>query len=316
MIVGAVCLSHSPLRDKARANPDVEARYDSALKNAAEIAQQLDPDLTVVFFPDHFNGFFYDLMPSFCIGAQATSIGDYGSVPGPLDVPEEFAVDLAQSVLRQGVDVGLSYRMQVDHGAVQPLELLSPTWTAGKIIPIFVNCAAPPRPSFSRTRALGAAVGHWALASDRRVLFLGSGGLSHDPPLPSIAKAAPEVRERMIDGRRPSFAARLARQSKIFGAGTTFVAGTSALRPLNREWDQEFVDRLTAGDLQMGDAWDDDNITAAAGSGGHEVRTWIAAMTALTVNGAYDARLHFYEEIPEWLTGMAVLTAETAGKGE
>ena len=29
------------------------------------------PDLVVVFGPDHFNGFFYELMPAFCIGTAA-----------------------------------------------------------------------------------------------------------------------------------------------------------------------------------------------------------------------------------------------------
>ena len=33
--------------------------------------------------PNHYNGFFYNLMPPYCLGYAATSIGDYGSQAGP-----------------------------------------------------------------------------------------------------------------------------------------------------------------------------------------------------------------------------------------
>ncbi|MFF1257454.1 hypothetical protein ACFVZT_11530, partial [Streptomyces sp. NPDC058321] len=43
------------------------------------------------------NGFFYDLMPPFCIGYEAMGVGDYGTTEGPLSVPTERAEELAPS---------------------------------------------------------------------------------------------------------------------------------------------------------------------------------------------------------------------------
>ena len=40
------------------------------------------------FAPDHYNGFFYRLMPPFCIGYAAESIGDYDSQVGRSTSPK------------------------------------------------------------------------------------------------------------------------------------------------------------------------------------------------------------------------------------
>lgn len=309
MLSGAVCISHSPLMDKNRAPAPVEKRFEAAIAKAARQVADWGPDVVVVFFPDHFNGFFYDLMPSFCIGAVASSIGDFGSVPGALDVPEDLAASLAASVTRDGIDAAISYRMQVDHGATQPVELLSAIHPLTRIIPVFINCAAPPRPTFARVRAFGEAVGRWAQAIDVNVAVLASGGLSHDPPIPALAGATPEARAKLIDGRAASHAARLARQTRVYGAGHDYVAGTSKLRPLNPEWDRDFLDHLVRGDLTVGDAWDDNEVTRLAGRGAHEVRTWVAALAALSATGGYEAEIGFYEPIQEWITGIALTTA-------
>ena len=77
----------------------------------------------MLFGPDHYNGFFYDMMPPFCVGAAAESIGDYDTPAGDLSVDHEAAVALTQAALDAGV-VALSERMYVDHGFAQPLQLL------------------------------------------------------------------------------------------------------------------------------------------------------------------------------------------------
>jgi 2,3-dihydroxyphenylpropionate 1,2-dioxygenase len=306
MITGAVCISHTPLLDRARTDPAIEQAFHAAVASAAAQIADWTPDLTVIFFPDHFNGFFYDLMPPYCIGAAASSIGDYGSAPGALDVPEDLAVDCAKACLAAGVDAALSYRMRVDHGAAQPLELLSQALPLQRILPIFVNCAAPPLPRFERMRALGAAVGGWAAALRQRVLIVASGGLSHDPPLPSIAGAAPELRSALIDNRNLDHAGRMARQQRVYDARFAYVEGTSPLLPLDPAWDRMFLDRLVAGDLAVADSWSDAEVTRIGGRGGHEVRTWIAALSAL---GRYRAEIAFYQPVKEWLTGTGLLIA-------
>jgi hypothetical protein len=49
----------------------VQAQFFRELDSCAAALHQFKPDLVVVFGPDHFNGFFYELMPAFCIGTAA-----------------------------------------------------------------------------------------------------------------------------------------------------------------------------------------------------------------------------------------------------
>lgn len=310
MIVGSLCMSHSPLMDKNRASADTEARFHAALKKASDFVARAEPDLTVVFYPDHVNGFFYDLLPPFCIGIEGQSIGDYGTAAGALNIPEDRALDLAEHVMAQGVDVAISYKMEVDHGAMQPVELLSDGHPLSRIIPVFVNSAAAPRPGFSRARALGAAVGDWARKAPERVLILGSGGLSHDPPVPAFATAAPEVRARLISGGALSHEQRMIRQNRAAIEGAAMAAGKSTLLPLDPAWDRMLLDAFLAGDLGVLDETPDAEITATGGRGGHEVRTWVSALGAL--GPGYAAEELFYEPINEWITGMGIISGTAA----
>lgn len=310
MIVGSVCMSHSPIMDRNRAAPDAEKRFWSAIEKAADYVAEAEPDLVVVFHPDHVNGFFYKLLPSFCIGIEGASVGDFGTVAGKLDIPENRALSCAEHTLKDGVDVAISYRMDVDHGGAQPIELLSAKLPLKRMIPIFVNCALAPRPTMARVRALGAAVGRWAAACPERVLILGSGGLSHDPPIASLATATPEVRQRLIDGGPLPHSARMTRQNNVMGEGPRYAAGQSKLLPLDVEWDKRLLDGFASGDLTVLDGLDDETITRTGGRGGHEVRCWIAALAAL--GQGYRSDVLFYEPIPEWLTGMGIMTATPA----
>jgi 2,3-dihydroxyphenylpropionate 1,2-dioxygenase len=312
MIVGAVCMSHSPLLDRNRAEASVEVRWGAAVEQAQNFAARKDPDFCIVFYPDHLNGFLYNLLPAFCIGVAGNSLGDFGSVPGRLDIPENLAASLVAHCLKSGIDVAQSYDMQIDHGAAQPFELLSRTPDGIPVIPIFINCAAPPRPSFERARALGAAVGAWAASLDERVLIIGSGGLSHDPPLPTLAKATGAVADRLRKGGVLSHASRSLRQRRTYGEGAIFSRGDSTLRALNPEWDRQVLDAYASGDLASLDQTGDDAITEQAGVGAHELRCWTAALSALCADDTpFEAVEHFYEPIDEWLTGMAILTASS-----
>lgn len=310
MIVGSVCMSHSPLLDRNRAGSDIEREFNDALRRAAEFVAGVEPDLTVVFHPDHINGFFYSLLPSFCVGIEGKSVGDYGTVAGKLDIPEGVAVDCATSALKSGVDVALSYRMEVDHGATQPLELLSQQRNLSRVIPIFINCVAAPRPTFARVRALGKAVGEWAARRPERILVIGSGGLSHDPPVPALATATPEVRARLIDGGPLTHGERLVRQNRALDEGHKLAAGTSKILPLNPTWDRMLLDAFVDRKLDVLDEMEDETLTSIGGRGGHEVRTWVATLASL--GAGYNAEVLFYEPIDEWITGMGIMTAKAA----
>ena len=180
-------------------------------------------------------GFFYKVMPSFCIGMRARGVGDYGTHLGPLNVPEDIAADCAKAVLGSGVDVAVSASMDVDHGTVQPLEKLFGDATARPVIPIFINAIAVPLGPLHRCRALGTAVGNYLATLDKRVLVIGSGGLSHSPPVPTLATAGPAVLQRIVHGEPMTSEQRQARQTAVIDAAKSFAGGRAAnCNPLTR----------------------------------------------------------------------------------
>jgi 2,3-dihydroxyphenylpropionate 1,2-dioxygenase len=309
VIVGTAALTHTPLSDRIRAPAELEQAFEAAVTRAAERVAAWKPDVTVVFFPDHFNGFHYDLMPAFCIGIEADSIGDWGTIPGKIDVPEDLALDCARACLGSGVDIAISYKMKADHGYAQVVESLSRVSLLSKVIPIFINCAAAPRPTFGRCRALGSAVGRWAAAAGARILLLASGGLSHDPPSPTLSGSTPELRARLTRGGASSHSERTERQQRVLRAGLLYSSGKSGLRNLNPDWDKSFLSSLSAGSFEFADHWSEDELTDVAGCGSHEIRTWLAAWSAASVGGQLHTQIEFSAPIPEWITSCAVATA-------
>lgn len=303
------CLSHTPLDGYVDPAADVVEEVACVKAAARARVKAFDPELIVVFAPDHYNGFFYDLMPPFCIGAAASAIGDFNSLAGPLNVPGEIALPLAEAVLASEIDVAVSYRMQVDHGCAQALEILTGGLDRYPVIPVFINSVAAPMASLRRSRLLGDAIGRFLSRTNRRVLVIGSGGISHEPPVPELDGADAVVAERLIAGRNPSAEARAARQARTIAAAQAFAAGDSRLHPLNPQWDRAFLALLARGELTALDGMTNDAITRDGGKSAHEIRTWVAAFGALAAYGRYTASLDYYRAIPEWIAGFATMHA-------
>lgn len=312
MTLRLICASHTPLMDHVDADPAIDRAVRAHFAALAEEVRVYDPELVVQFAPDHFKGFFYDMLPPFTVGIRATAIGDYDIGGGDFDIPEALALDCVRAVRGADVDVALSYRMQADHGFAQLLMLLGGRIDAWPVLPVHVNCAGPPLPSFRRVRALGDAVGRWAAGLGKRVLILGSGGLSHDPPIPSLATAPPQVAEMLIAGRNPPVEARRAREQANFETARRMARGEGRATPLNPGWDRAFMAGMAAGDLAMLDGLDEDDLTRIAGCGGHEVRNWVAAYAAMAAAGPFAARHIFYHDIPQWNAGMGIAAAAPA----
>ncbi len=58
-----LCMSHSPLLEHTNPPAEVKAAVEEAFEKARAFVKDFDPDLIINFGPDHYNGFFYDLMP-------------------------------------------------------------------------------------------------------------------------------------------------------------------------------------------------------------------------------------------------------------
>ncbi|WP_203337519.1 3-carboxyethylcatechol 2,3-dioxygenase [Nocardioides limicola] len=308
MTAAAVGLSHSPLIGKNDPAPDVLAAVGGAIDEAKAFVKEFDPELVVLYAPDHYNGFFYKEMPPFCLATEAHAVGDFGSQAGPLSVDNDAAKALAQGALDRGVDLTVSARMTVDHGFVQPLEILFGGIDQMPVVPVFVNGVATPLGPVSRIRALGTAIGQAAATLDKRVLFLGSGGLSHDPPVPVLEGAPPRVADALIEGHQPTPEQRAKGEERVVQAGRDYAAGSTTMIPINPEWDNHLLDLIERGDLAEFDSWTVDWMGEQGGGSGHEVRTWIAAFASLAATVDYSLESRFYRAIPEWIAGFAVAT--------
>jgi 2,3-dihydroxyphenylpropionate 1,2-dioxygenase len=301
-IVGLVAMSHSPfaalLPPSTPEHPG--GRFLADADRVARAVARLAPDAVVVIGPDHFHANFYDAMPPFLLGVeQVAGFGDFGSRAGPLPVAARLAWSVHHGLTRAEFDVSLSYSLTVDHGVVQSYEMAC-AGAALPLVPLVVNTAAPPLPSMRRCVRFGRALGDAIRASGfpGRVLVIASGGLSHwlpsnDPRDPAMAA---ERRHAVIHGRQDLRAFAAAREPRVRALGGDPNAH------VNATWDRWFLKQLTVGDPAPITALGDDGLEEQAGSGGHEIRTWLIGHAAVAAPLAWTA----YEPVPEWITGMGL----------
>ncbi len=306
--IAALGISHSPLKGLLTPkDPDSEPMHERALADLGAWVGDFKPDFIVVFGPDHYRGFFNDLMPPFCIGIEAHSIGDWHTSGGPIKVPGDIALACTRHLHEKGIDAAFSHRMKVDHGFVQPLDWLGIGLARLPVLPVFINCWAKPLPSFRRAREFGSAIGRFLAGLGKRVLIIGSGGLSHDPPVPDLDTAPPEVRERIIVRQHLSVQDLEDVMVRVTSEAREFLTGRNALLTPDEKWDREFLALLDSGELERADALGE-GMEKVAGRGSHEVRTWVAAFSALrAASGPYRTELLYYRNVPEWLTGMGMV---------
>jgi hypothetical protein len=196
-IVAGFGMPHNPgspalvLRD----GPQCEtARFYA--ETAREIAAAA-PDVLLIFTDDHFNTFFLDNFPTFAIGIGEATAGPNDQTPMPryqVAVPGALAAHIRDTVIARGFDVSLVQDFEVDHAVMVPLHFLTPDMKI-PVLPIFINCLAPPLPTASRCFALGeavrAAIAAWP--QPLRVAAIGSGSFSLEiggPKIPLGNRAA------------------------------------------------------------------------------------------------------------------------------
>jgi 2,3-dihydroxyphenylpropionate 1,2-dioxygenase len=302
-ILGMVGMSHSPfatmLPPPDRAAPGGRFLADAARVSAAVAA--LAPDALVVIGPDHFHANFYDVMPPFVLGVEeAEAFGDFGSRSGPLPVASSLAWSVRDGLARDGFDIALSYALTVDHGIVQSYDMVRGRADL-PLVPLVVNTAAPPLPSMPRCVALGRSLGAAIrAASAGRVLIVASGGLSHWLPSndPRDESLTADRRVGLIHGRRNVKAFSAIREPRVRA-----LAGNPDA-PVSAAWDSWFLKQLVTADLDPVTDLGDEGLEERAGSGGHEIRTWLIGFAAAARPLVWTS----YEPVPEWVTGMGIGT--------
>lgn len=305
-------LSHSPLYGLNPIADDVARDMAGALARVREQVLAFDPELVVLAGPDHYNGFFNELMPPFCLGTEATAVGDYLTPAGALNVPADLALALGEHLMEADFDVAISRRMQVDHGFAQALQMIWGGLATPPVMPIFQNAVAQPGiPRLRRCRALGEAIGRFLDGRPERTLVIGSGGLSHEPPVPTLANPDPAVRERITVKRTPTAEERDAKTARVQAAGMALAAGDPSMKPLNPAWDRQWMDALSEGRLDELCRAGEDSITQAAGLSAHESKTWLIARAAMPPERPLQTTLRWYRAVPELIAGYGALLMTT-----
>jgi 2,3-dihydroxyphenylpropionate 1,2-dioxygenase len=308
MSTAMVCASHSPLLHCYSKEPESWEALQQAYKKTASVIREFDPELVIAFGSDHFNGFFLKMMPAFCVGAAAEAANDIGGYPGPLAVPQDIAFGAVEFLRSQDIDPAVSYQMTVDHAFSQTIvDMLG---SLGKIplVPVFINCITTPFVPFKRTRLMGEAMGRYAKTLDKRVLFLGSGGMSHHPTryYPAFGDGDDNVQAWQLSGgddpaslSPPQWLKRL---EVMHHEGADMIARgerTAKDMRLNAESDQRFLDILTSGEFESYDDWDQYKLVEEAGIGSMELHAWIAAAAAHKEAGGANPQLGIYTVAPE-----------------
>lgn len=309
-IVLGVGASHSTLMnthwDDVAGNPDA-VRFRDALAEARDEIAAARADLAVLVGSNHFRGLWLDLMPTFALGVgRCAAAGESGTPEGPQPVDIEAARQLCDRLVAEHFDVAFSARLQIDHGQSHAIQYLLRDLDV-PIVPLVVNVFAPPLPTVRRCAELGEALAR-GLRGDRaakRVVVIGSGGLSHRLPFPDWRSPASDDDEFLVaswlEGRNRWRDFEQRRRQIV----------RSATPDINQEFDRAFLDRLESGDLQPVLDYSTQTLEDIAGNGAQELRTWVV-MAAATGYGR--GRTLAYAPVEEWLTGMAVaVVAPTAG---
>lgn len=303
-----LCASHSPLMSCFAKEPDAWEELQGAYGERAAAVAEFDPEIVITFGSDHYNGFFLKLMPPFCIGLSAHAVGDIGGTAGRLNVPEQTARELIAFLREHDVDPASSTDMTLDHAFSQSIDTLCGGLTGYPTVPIFINCISEPFVPFRRSRLMGSAVGKFAADTGKRVLLLGSGGMSHHPRryYPELGDGPPEVTAWQLSGGEDagslSSGEWLDRLEEMHHEGAAMIVRgerTAADMCLNAEADQRFLDVLLGQTLSEFDGWDPHEVVRDAGIGSMELHTWIAASAAHEAAGGGKPELDFYAITPE-----------------
>ena len=285
-----ITASHSPIIEFPAVGSEQLDRVHAALATTRAEIHEFDPDLVVVFGVDHYGGHQMRSMPAFCVGVAATAIADVGGTPGPLTVPRDLAVGCVNHARSAGVDVAVSYAMEVDHGFTQPLMQLCGALDRYPVLPIFVSCIQPPFVPFARARELGRVVGDYLTTVDaRRILVIGTGGLGHDPRMlfPPIEEVGDQWRPYVLLGNTQHDVEQQAwidYEIEAHEVAAAFLADPSIPDEafgLHEDWDRAFLSQYCSGDFTQFDAWQPEQVVADGGIGAMEVLSWVAAGQAM-----------------------------------
>ncbi|MGW6447597.1 DODA-type extradiol aromatic ring-opening family dioxygenase [Lentzea sp. NPDC055074] len=252
-----VCASHLITLPSAPFGPVREA-----IATARAAVEAFDPELVVFFGTDHRRAF-RAVVPTFAVVLSATAQGDVAGPVGSYDVPSSSGRALVADLVEGEFDIATAYSAALDHAFGHTTRDLLGSISAKPVLPVFVNCASPPHATFRRAASLGRRVGEFF--ADRRVLYVGSGGLAHD--LPGFREA--ETGVVLSEEERQEWIRSVNARARAEGT----------VRELVRAWDEEFLAGVGGSAWEWLDSIGVD-LVERGGNGAAECLTWTAAWAA------------------------------------
>ena len=200
-VVGAIMVPHPPiiLPEVGRGEEKKIAASDSAYRKAAALAAELKPDTIVVSSP-------HSVMYSdyFHISPGESARGDMRQFRAPqvrfeVSYDSEFTKELTALAEKEGFPAGTlgQRRAELDHGTMIPLYYIDQYYTGYRLVRIGLSGL-----TLTDHYRMGQLIGKTAEKLGRRVLFVGSGDLSHkllaEGPY-GFAPEGPVYDERIMD---------------------------------------------------------------------------------------------------------------------
>lgn len=208
-IVSAVALTHNPriFWNADAAEPeDRQWVYDTFAKVSAAL-QESRPDSVILLANDHFDNFFLDNMPQFCVGLAETASGPFWYEQEIQKLPSYTAtIDrrLGEYILRKGVDAGIdlgyAHEFKFDHAFTVPLHFLLPNRNV-PIVPIYTNVFAYPIASTQRFYDVGRALREVIAArpTNERIAVIASFNMSVEVGGPKVGQRDIAFDDRAVE---------------------------------------------------------------------------------------------------------------------
>jgi protocatechuate 4,5-dioxygenase beta chain len=171
------------------------------------LAGEVRPDAVVFVYNDHGSDFALDRVPTFALGVREEyEQADEGFGMRPLPKVKgdaDLSWFIAKELIYNEFDITVCQEMKVDHGLMVPLPLLfshDRDWSV-PVVPLAVNVIQHPLPTARRCFRLGQAIRKAleAYPEHRRVVIVGTGGMSHQLHGERFGHLNPEFDRRWLD---------------------------------------------------------------------------------------------------------------------
>jgi len=184
-LVLAAGVPHPPRLIQAIADAPGKTAGEALMKQVRQYVEKAAPDVIIEVDTDHFVNFFYNNLPTFCVGLAEEAEGSQEVwCPMPRYVVRGN-LPLAKGLLRYAVhanfDLAVAHELRLDHSVMVPLHFLNPSMEL-PVIPLYTNGFGSPLPNATRCFSLGRMVRRFieSWEGKERVALIASGSFAMD----------------------------------------------------------------------------------------------------------------------------------------